>query len=421
MKAISFEQALRFFDPKKPLDGQDLNFWFVARPHTPRRRLEIFLRNQQQPTKVLFVGHRGSGKTTELNKLTTEISDRFMPIGFSVLSVIGRTTPEYEDLMLAISTQVIRTCLDNNLVSRPVAEPVRKGWEDLRNWWRQVIAGLEFRPASGEVNLYGELSSLLGQLEVGVRQSSVTRDTIKFQINQQMPELIQRLNWVIEQAEGDGTRRLLIVVEDLDKIDLKSATDIFRDHAPTITAPQATMIFTFPLALRHSDHYNTIRLSFPAVHYLPNLATHHADGSSNKVGVAALKQLVRVRLEDHLIEPEALDLLVHSNGGIPVWLVSLMRSAVLYALERDSQATTITLVDARQAVQELRREGITPLTRRDLEVLRARHRDRQLSNDPDEQRLLYNGSLIEYFNGGQWCDAHPALWSLLEDKELEAK
>lgn len=416
MKAINLEQALRFFDPKQPLSGQNLNFWFVARPHTPRRRLEIFLRNQQQPTKVLFIGHRGSGKTTELNKLSTEIADRFTPIGFSILSVIGRTTPEYEDLMLAISTQVIRTCLDSNLVDRPVAEPVRRGWEDLRNWWQQVIAGLEFRPVSAEMNIYSELSTLLGQVEVGVRQSSVTRDAVKFQINQQMPELIQRLNWVIEQAEGDGIRRLLIVIEDLDKIDLKSATDIFRDHAPTITAPRATMIFTFPLALRHSDHYNTVRLSFPAIHFLPNLAIHHADGSPNQAGDDALRRLVRVRLEDRLIEPEALDLLVHSNGGVPVWLVSLMRSAVLYALERDPQASAITLMDAQRAVQELRREGIAPLTRRDIEVLRARHRDGQLSNDPDEQRLLYNGSLIEYFNAGQWCDAHPALWSLLEEE-----
>lgn len=416
MKAINLEQALRFFDPKKPLSGQDLNFWFVPRPHSPRKRLEIFLRAQQQPTKVLFIGHRGSGKTTELNKLTTEIADRFTPVGFSVMSVIGRTTPEYEDLMLAISTQVIRTCLQNNLLNRPLADPIRRGWEDLRDWWQQVVAGLEFRPTPSETGIYGEVSTLLGQVEVGVRQSSVTRDAIKYQINQQMPELIQRLNWVIEQAEGDGSRRLLIVVEDLDKIDLKSATDIFRDHAPTITAPNATMIFTFPLALRHSDHYNTVRLSFPAVHFLPNLATHHADGTPYVEALEALKRLVRLRMEERLIDGDALDLLIHSNGGIPVWLVSLMRSAVLYALERDAQAEKIILIDAQRAVQELRREGLASLTRHDLEVLRARHRDRQLTNDGDEQRLLYNGSLIEYFNDSQWCDAHPALWSLLEDE-----
>ncbi|MFZ1267595.1 MAG: hypothetical protein WAU95_14115, partial [Anaerolineae bacterium] len=55
--------------------------------------------------------------------------------------------------------------------------------------------------------------------------------------------------------------------------------------------------------------------------------------------------------------------------------------------------------------------------RRDLTVLRARHGDRRLTNDTDEQRLIYNGSLIEYDNDVQWCDAHPALWSLLEQAD----
>jgi hypothetical protein len=415
MQAINLEQALRFFDPKKPLSGNQLNLWFVPRAESPRRRLEIFLRNQQQPSKVLFIGHRGSGKTTELNMLATELTDRFLTIGFSVLGTTGRTSPEYEDLMLAISTQVIRTCIDQRIVGQPLADPVRRGWEDLRAWWQQVVAGLEFRPVAAEQSIYAELNTLLGQVEVGARQSSVTRDHLRFQINQQMPELIQRLNWVIEQAEGDGSRRLLIVVEDLDKIDLKSATDIFRDHAPTIVAPQATMIFTFPLALRHSDHYNTIRLNFPAVHFLPNLAIQHADGSPNEEGIHTLKRLVDLRLKDELIDADALELLIHSNGGIPVWLIFLMRSAVLFALERDGDAKRITRQDVQKAVMELRREGIAPLTRHDLQVLRARHQDRRLSNDPDEQRLLYNGSLIEYFNDAQWCDAHPALWSLLEE------
>ena len=415
MRATTLEQVLRFFDPREPLSGQLLRDWFVPRTGSPRRRLELSLTLQfDEPQKVLLVGHRGSGKTTELNKLATEIEAKFNVIGFNVLDITGRTNLQYEDLMLAISTQVTQDCIRRHLLDRPLSDPVRNGWEDVRNWWSRLVTGLEFRPPAAEADIGVQLSTLLGQVEVGARQSSITREALKDQINRHMPELLRRLNWVIEQAELGGGRRLLIVVEGLDKVDLQTAIDIFRDHAPTITAPKADMIYTCPIALRYSDHYNTIRLSFPEVCFLPNVGTRHSDGSVDTGGADILRKVALSRMEPQLIEPEALDLIVQANGGVPVWLVFLMRTAALYALERDEQARCITDEDAQNAIKELRREVLVPLTRHDLEVLRERHRDRQLTNDADEQRLLYNGSVIDYTDGEPWCDVHPVLWPILE-------
>ncbi len=415
MKATNLPQVLRYFDPKKALRGQDLNFWFVARRHSPRSRIEILLRNNNTPSKVLMVGHRGSGKTTELNKLVGELDDKYFTIGFNTLEITGRTNPEYEDLMLTISTQVIRTCISSELITEPLNDKVQKRWRDLQNWWNQIVSGLDFQPSTIQPNVYAELGILLGQVELGIRQSSITRDEILYQVNRQMPELIDRLNWVIDQVQAEIPRRLLLIVEGLDKVDLQSATSIFRDHASTITAPNASMIYTFPIALRHSEHYTTVRYSFPDVHVLPNLATRHKNGSLNDNGFDALKRLILVRMEDELIAEDALNYIVESNGGIPVWLVYLMRSSALFALERNENSDKILLQDARNAVEALSREGITPLTSHDWNILKQRHNDKTLTNDIDTQRLLYNGSLIEYTSGVTWCDAHPALWSLLEE------
>ncbi len=420
MKAINLEQVLRFFDPTKALTGQALNDWFVSRKRSPRQRLKISLTHQfNEPQKVLLVGHRGSGKSTELNKLAEEIKDRFHVVGFNVLDITGRTNLAYENLMLAISTQVTRDCIEHNMLNRPVAEPVRNGLQELGDWWRRVVAGLDFQPPpEGEASI--QLSTLLGQVELGAKQSSLTREALREQVNRQMPELIRRLNWVIEQAEAVSQRRPLIIVEGLDKVDLEAATSIFRDHAPTITAPNAAMIYTFPIALRHSDHWNTIRLSFPNGSFLPNVTTRNADGTDNEYGLKTMRRLVLARAEERLIEREALDLIVRANGGIASRLVFLVRTAALYALERDERADRITVTDASNAIKELRREIMVTLTRNDLQVLRKRHRDRQLTNDEDEQRLLYNGSLIDYSNGEPWCDAHPVLWALLEHEDDSA-
>ena len=416
MKAISLAQAVNYFR-LTPLSGQDLRFWFVPRAGSPRGYMHVLLKTANEPIKLLFVGHRGSGKSTELNKLAGELSDTFYTINIDIRAITGRTTPEYEDVMLAMSTQVVTYCIEHNLVIAPLLEPARQGWENLRDWWLQVVAGLPIRPSPAETTISAQVKTLLGNIELSARQSSAARDQLKFQINQQMPELIRHLNWVIQEAEANSQKRLLIVVEGLDKVDLEAATQIFRDHAPTITSPVATMIYTCPLALRFSDHYHTLKLSFSEVRYLPNIAPRHRDNSPNDEGIETLRDLVAQRLEDRLIEPAALDLVLQACGGVPVWLVFLVRSAAVYALNRSEQAAVILAEDARSAIKELRREVLAPLSRHDLTVLAARHRDRRLTNDADEQRLIYNGSLIEYDNDIQWCDAHPALWSLLEQAD----
>lgn len=415
MTATTISQVLSNFNPRTPLSGQNLQLWFVPRDSSPRRRLEIQLRGQREPMKVLLVGHRGSGKTTELNKLAGEITDQFETVGFDVLNITGRSTLGYEDLMLSLSTQITRYCIDKRLIGRPLNDPLQAGWQNLADWWRRVVAGLEIGKDGGEIETYASLSTLLGEIEIGATQSAFTREQINLQIDRQMPELVRQLNWVIDEANRNlAPRRLLLIVEGLDKVDLSAARNVFRDHAPTITALNASMIYTFPLALRYSEDYLTVRRLFDRDHFLHNLALRHANGGEDEAGIQTLRQIVLRRLDDKLITPEALDQIVRTSGGIPIDLVKLVSGAALYALERSESATSIELGDAQNAIKDLRRELAANLSMTEWQLLGQRHTDRMLSNEPAIQQLLYKGALIEYSNDVQWCDVHPALWGMLE-------
>ena len=138
MKATDLRQTLRFFDPQKPLENEaELREWFVQRPRSPRLRLRTLLESRTEvgdPHKILLVGHRGSGKTTELNKLRAEIDASYHTIGFDVLDVTGRTTLGYEDLMLAVSTRVTQDCIEHDLIPQPVSRPLREGWQRLQDY-----------------------------------------------------------------------------------------------------------------------------------------------------------------------------------------------------------------------------------------------------------------------------------------------
>ncbi len=421
MRATNLTQLLAFFALERTgLQGQNLRLWFVDRPTSPRIRLKQSLsaaRRQQRTEKLLLVGHRGCGKSTELNKMVEELGEEYLALNFDLLAVAGRTTIGYEDLMLALATQTIRFCIDNKLFGRPLSDPLNDTLRHVKDWWLRLIAGLEVR-TPGEISTYAELTTLLGELQLGVSQSSLTREQIRDRINQQMPELIRRVNLVVDEAQRLlGERRLLIIIEGLDKIDLESARNIFRDHAPTITAINATTIFTFPLALRHADDYQQVRNTFEQkVRVLHNFAPRHPDGSVNREEVALLKQLVLKRAEAGLFEPAALDYLVDMCGGIPAHLIQLVQNAVLFARQRDEHAEQIALVDAKAAAKEMRDEMIIGLSAQEWELLWLRHQDRIPVNEPAMQRLFYKSALVEYTNDEPWCDVHPLLVGILTDR-----
>lgn len=398
------------------LEGQDLQLWFVERPLHPneareRDKLCAALRDSTEPDKFLFVGHRGSGKSTELNKLSVELQNEFQAIRFSVVDVTGRISNlEIEDLMLTIAVQVTQQCIAAKLAPRPMLDAPREGMASFGQWWRNLMTGARI-DLGPELEGSLELDVILGKLQVGMKQSTSTRDLIKEAIQRRMPELVAYLNQIIKIAEQNSGKRLLVIVEDIDKLDEQSATDIFKNHTASLLAPNANMVYTFPIALRYSDHYANIYKQFSNEFILPNFLAYEKNGSQNPVHLAALRQIVLNRLEAHLIEPAALNALVPASGGIPNWLMRLMLNATNNARARNQ--TTISEADVTAAINHLRRELRAPLSRTDLETLTKRHQDHELTNDDIERRLLYNSSLIEYVNGDQWCDAHPALWSIL--------
>lgn len=413
LKAINLQQVVQYFDPKQILSGQFLQAWFVERVGTPRRRLAQFL-EPREARKVLFVGHRGTGKSTELNKLAEEMKDKFYTVGFDALTVTGRSNMHYEDLMLALSTQITRRCIDEGLIDRPASDPLREGWQSLADWWREKVAGFSLG-APREIETMASLSTLLGEIEIGVSQSAFTRDQLNAFVDREMPELVRRLNWVIGEAERHlNPKRLLLVVEGLDKVDLEAARHIFRDHAPTITALRAAMIYTFPLALRYSEDYQNVQRYFDQHVLLPNLSLRHRNGDEDSLGRQALRQIVLNRLNQELIASDALEQLIVASGGIVVELVKLVNQAALFALERSRQTQSIEIVDAQNAIKELRREMAANLSLAEWRLLKARHGDRLLTNEPELEKLLQKGALIEYPNDPHWCDVHPALWSLLD-------
>lgn len=108
VRATTLEEAWSRFEPELPLP-YDSPF-YVARADNPRGELErgLLLTRGSQLPKKFFAGHRGCGKSTELNRLVEDnrILQKYWPVLFSVRDSCDFNDLAVEELLLAMGAEI---------------------------------------------------------------------------------------------------------------------------------------------------------------------------------------------------------------------------------------------------------------------------------------------------------------------------
>jgi len=96
MKAKSLSEIYDIFDPQEALSGETLKEFYVRR-ESPIDRHANALRSSGRPLKYLFVGSRGNGKSTELNRLSEILEDDLLIVPFSIRDKLNLYDIEYSE------------------------------------------------------------------------------------------------------------------------------------------------------------------------------------------------------------------------------------------------------------------------------------------------------------------------------------
>ena len=95
--------ALNLFDPRRSLENGELDTYYVSRPHAPLSEMETYLRFNDHPVKVLFSGHRGSGKSTELRRLAKDLDSEFFVVQIPVAQTLNFSDLNYTDIVPVVA------------------------------------------------------------------------------------------------------------------------------------------------------------------------------------------------------------------------------------------------------------------------------------------------------------------------------
>ncbi len=410
MKADNLLQVFEIFDIK-PLVCEEIEQYYAERP-SPVKELATVLHATKTPSKFLFSGHRGSGKSTELNILSDKVKDKYFVVKFSVSDTLSIHDITHIDLLLILGSEIYKQAFASGI---KLSEELCK---DLSEWMSKRTK-IESTEEKSIVGLGTGLNFLFVKLGTKMLAEATTREEIRKELKPRLEELIEKINTMVYDVEGnsklkDSGKKILVIIDDLDKLDLKEAEELFFQNSNSLTLPKCSIVYTIPISLVYSNKYPQTKLNFTDAYILPNIRISKSNGEKDEVERNILKTILEKRMNINLISDDALNNAIENSGGSLYQFIYLIRSASIKASMRDGKK--IEIEDINGVINNVRNDFDRILRREHYLLLDEIHRTKVAVGGELIMELFHNLSILEYLNAKRWCDVHPLIVPLLKEK-----
>ena len=404
--AENLDLAWSNFDPFFTLPA-DCPF-HVERAGKPLNKLiRALLRQHRQPPKYFFSGHRGCGKSTELNRLAADdvIKKQFFIVKYSVKDVCDVNNLNYVDVLFSMGAQLYIQYIDAGKELEPEL------LKELESWGHSIELEQEKTKSAG-VSMKGWISAFFLSVQAKIKSEHTTRKIIREQIEPKLSELIDKINLIIADIEGKEKKNVLVIIDDLDKPSLEQAKEIFYNNYTAITQPACYIVYTVPISIFFGPEIRESKF------FLPNIKLHTKNDRNgiDKDGYELMRTFVYRRMKEELIEPKALDFAIKMSGGVFREGARIMQIAADSAIE--NERGRILKEDVERAEREIRSDFKRILESDDYNALNEISKSNDIRGIEKIGHLLHNLSVLEYENEENWYDIHPTLEELLKTRTL---
>jgi len=411
-KATNLIEAYNNFVVEPLETEEEFEDFYVERPKnapSPIEELKDRIENAESAKKYLFLGFRGCGKSTELNRLTRLIDkDRFIIVSYSIKDELNVSDFDFRDFFASMALKIYDAAERENVELQP----------DIKADFRDFMMDIT-KVSEEDVTKSREAGISFSKLiHFKLGREAKTREYIRKELETRISDLIQKLNWLTMEVENKSTKNIVIIVDDLDKLTrVEQAEDFFYKNYGLLIQPNCFVIYTFPIPLTFNPYYENVRHAFDADIILPQLPVRSKNRKKkNEENVNFYKRIVDKRMELDLIEVNALEGAILSTGKTSEF-ISVMRDAAIKAHRNEREK--ITNEEVGNVLEKLRRTYDRTLTeahkKRLLDIYDKQEARDENTSDFISRDLLFSLTAVEYEDKeGRWCDINPLLMPLVE-------
>ncbi|NJN71447.1 MAG: AAA family ATPase [Limnothrix sp. RL_2_0] len=410
-----------------PLETQEnLDKFVIGYDDTTLNELEdLVTYTSSKDEKIIFSGHTGCGKSTLLAALERRFTSSRLVVRFSIANMIENADINHINILFSIAIKLMEEAEKQNV---PLSQQTK---QEILNWFAKRTK-IEQAELKTEANVGANILSIIG---LRLKVDAAIREEIKQEFQHKVTDLVSKLNDIISIIGTAVGKPILVIIDDIDKLDLRVISEIFVSNIKALFLPNCQIIYTLPISALHDKDI------------LPVLETETSDrivqmrvlklfvkGESHKPDPQPvpktrklLLELLGKRINLELFETDAVDDLIIYSGGVLREVIRIVQQCCRLALGRIRRAPEdedfsdykISTAIVGEAINKLRLQISRPLGKIDLEILDQVYRNYAPDDPRDDEflGLLKGLQVVEYRNSKEWHDVHPILWELMAERQ----
>jgi len=377
-----------------------------------------------QSSKIIFSGHTGCGKSTLLAALAQKLHDHFFVVRFSIANTIENADVNHVTILFAIALKI----MDESEIQGVKISPKIK--ESILNWFAKKTKTEEVKLA-GQANVATDFLKLVG---LKLQVDAVIRQEIKQEFERKVSELVAKLNEIAAIANGASGKNILVIIDDIDKLEIPVIRDVFINNIKALFLPNLQIIYTLPISALHDKDIVPVLETETSDRIVPMRIlklykkgeSRHPDPTPVAEIVDKLEKLLAKRIDLELFEPDALQKVIAYSGGVLREVIRIVQQSCriclrqLRSLPEDADVSNlkISLSVVEEAANNLRVQMSRPLGKVDYEILKTVYQNYAPDDPRDDEflGLLKGLPVLEYRNAREWHDVHPLLWQLVQER-----
>jgi len=358
-RATTLKAAFRACDVK-PLEGSDIERYYVDLSNV-RNTEAIESVNTQldflEPAEfcsILFTGHRGCGKSTELRKIQKRWEVEYKVIYIEADAEIDILDAEYTDLYLVIIKKVADELYKLNLkFDAELLHNFESWFKEITQETEQTVERSVSISASAEAG--GQIpfiSKLLAKIQAQIKGADKQKKIIRQLLQKDIGRLQADINLLLgdafvklKQKYPEYQKGFLIIFDNLDRVPLNVANHLFFDYPAQLQSLYCTIVFTAPISVVYSEKNLSNAFDTPNIVPMVNiykLEQQRWDLEYNDVGIKAVASLIEQRVDIDAVFESHHDLLelAKASGGHIRQLMQITAKAFLTAATRKHNKVT---------------------------------------------------------------------------------